>query len=188
MMPTDIRDVLARRKERKAKRAEKRKATGPNRATRLRRIKKELSALWSKSVRNRDGNRCLMCGKTEHLAGHHWRHRRGHSLALAFDIRNGATLCYGCHIGRLHRDGDGAFVLRFLSLMCDKIGAADCTDMDEIARHPRPVSLEELEEIRAAFLAPQPESRMEFCPSCQEMYDAAKDQYHRSSCADRNKP
>ena len=129
----------------------------PNRQTKIKRIKKEISVLWSKTVRDRDGRKCLMCGKVEDydngviLNAHHWRHRKGHSLALAFDIRNGATLCYGCHIGRLHRDGDGAFILCFLSMMSDKIGAADCADMDEIARHPRPVSLEDLEAIKASF-------------------------------------
>ena len=146
----------AEAKERKRKRAEKRKAIGPNRATRIKRIKKELAALWSKAVRARDGNRCIMCAKTEHLAGHHWRYRRGHSLALAFDIRNGATLCYGCHIGRIHRDGDGEFIMRFLQRMTEKIGIADCADMDEIAKHPRPVSLEELEDIRASFNVKEP--------------------------------
>ena len=206
MLNPGQKEKMAAAKERKAKRAAKRKTTGPNRATRIKRIKKELSALWSNAVRDRDGRRCLMCGKAENKAeglvlnAHHWRHRKGHSLALAFDVRNGATLCYGCHIGRLHRDGDGAFILRFLSLMVDKIGAADCADMDEIARHPRPVSLEELGDIRDSFFAPKPEHMnvvqgsncthpvKEPCFLCGEGFCPKCDPAHRENCRDAHKP
>ena len=203
-MKINIPAILSRRKDRKAKRAEKRRAVGPNRATRINRIKKELTSLWSKAVRNRDGNKCLMCGNSDNLNAHHWRHRKGHSLALAFDIRNGATLCaYPCHLGRLHRDGDGAFILRFLSMMADKIGAADCSDMDEIARHPRPISLEELEAIRDSFLAtksehagvkPEPKPSActhpakEPCFLCGESFCPSCDPEHRSNCRDAHKP
>ena len=68
----------------------------PNRQVQIKRIKKVLQGLWSKAVRERDGDKCLMCGKTEFLHAHHWLFRKGHSLALAFDVRNGAALCYGC--------------------------------------------------------------------------------------------
>ena len=134
----------------------------PNRQKRIKRIKLELSRLWSLAVRKRDGNRCLMCGKTDNLNAHHWRHRKGHSLALAYDVRNGATLCaYPCHLGRLHRDGDGAFILRFLSMMVERIGAANCADMDEIARNPHTISLEELEGVRDELMGCIPNPREE---------------------------
>ena len=127
----------------------------PNRAVRLKRIKKELAKLWSLAVRHRDGGKCVMCGKTEYSQAHHWLFRKGHSLALAFNVANGATLCYGCHIGRVHRDGDGDFIMRLGSLMTERIGSAIVSDMQEIAKHPEPISLEDLETLREAFLCGQ---------------------------------
>ena len=124
----------------------------PNRQVQIKRIKKVLQGLWSKAVRERDGNKCLMCGKTEFLHAHHWLFRKGHSLALAFDVRNGAALCYGCHIGRLHHDGDGEFIMRFLELMRNKIGASDIAGMEEIARHPHTLTLEDLQEVHDGYI------------------------------------
>ena len=124
-----------------------------NRALRLKRVKKQLAVLWSLAVRRRDGGRCVMCGKAEGLNAHHWRYRKSHSLALAFNPANGATLCaYPCHLGRIHHDGDGAFVARFFEVMRQKLGDAVIAEMDEIAKPPhQTITLEWLEELRDKF-------------------------------------
>jgi 5-methylcytosine-specific restriction endonuclease McrA len=50
--------------------------------------------VWSKAVRDRD-KRCLVCGKTEYLAAHHFIRRGVKSTRLALD--NGITLCPSHH-------------------------------------------------------------------------------------------
>lgn len=70
----------------------------------LKRLKKACLSLWSELVRERDGHKCLLCGKTENLTAHHWCvPKRGHE-AFAYNPMNGATLCYACHIHRVHRE------------------------------------------------------------------------------------
>jgi hypothetical protein len=146
-------DALAKQsaaKERRRKRAEK----GPNRATRMRRVKAQLAVLWSIAVRRRDG-KCVMCGKTDTLQAHHWLFFKSHSMALAFNPANGATLCYPCHIFKLHMRGDGDFAMRLCETMTARVGSGIVEEMREIARNPRPISLEELEELRYAFTGNQ---------------------------------
>lgn len=52
--------------------------------------------IWSKKVRERDGNKCVLCGSTEHLNAHHlmpkkfWKDYR-------LELNNGITLCCKCH-------------------------------------------------------------------------------------------
>lgn len=116
-----------------------------NRKERTKRLKKAGLVLWSLVVRKRDGNRCLMCGKTEYMQAHHWLFRKSHSVRLALDPANGATLCYGCHIGRIHHDGDGDFVLRLADKMTAIVGPLKVEEMRETARHSGPISLEDVE-------------------------------------------
>lgn len=49
---------------------------------------------WSEIVRQRDG-KCLVCGKTEYLAAHHYIRRSVKSTRLLPD--NGITLCPSHH-------------------------------------------------------------------------------------------
>ena len=67
----------------------------------IKRLKKKCDELWSKAVRLRDG-RCLLCGKTDGLAAHHYIHTKGSSLHHRFNVKNGITLCYACHIHKVH--------------------------------------------------------------------------------------
>jgi len=100
-------------------------------------IKKRIlgtGGIWSQAVRKRDDHKCVMCGKTETLQAHHWLFRRAHSLATAVEIGNGITLCYGCHMGRIHHDGDGDFILRLAEKMTEKIGVPEVERLRELAR------------------------------------------------------
>lgn len=67
----------------------------------------ELDELCSKYVRTRD-NKCILCGKhvgeTKKLQSHHWIVSRARSTKYRFDERNCVSLCYGCHIGRVHHN------------------------------------------------------------------------------------
>jgi predicted restriction endonuclease len=65
-------------------------------------IKKELDALWSKRIRESDG-RCVLCGsKDKQLYAHHYIVNRARSVKYRWDMRNGVSLCYGCHRYKVH--------------------------------------------------------------------------------------
>jgi len=126
----------------------------PNRQVRMKRVKKALAILWSKAVRSRDGNRCVLCGATENLAAHHWLYHKAHSLSLAYNVGNGATLCYSCHIIKIHRRADGATVLRLAEKMTDILGPGTIDEMREIVKDKdlqAVMTLEDLELLRVAF-------------------------------------
>lgn len=59
---------------------------------------------WSLTVKARDGFKCVLCGGTELLTVHHWyfTKQEGRAARLCYD--NGATMCYTCHIRKLHQN------------------------------------------------------------------------------------
>jgi len=69
--------------------------------TKRQKLIKDLDTLWSKAVRERDGE-CLLCLKRDTLQAHHWIVPRARSLKHRWDIRNGTTLCYTCHMFKIH--------------------------------------------------------------------------------------
>ena len=80
----------------------------------LPRLKKQLDKLWSERVRTRDG-KCVLCGKTgKGLQAHHYIKSRARSLKYRWDIRNGITLCYGCHIYAVHMTASFEIVNKLL--------------------------------------------------------------------------
>lgn len=64
-------------------------------------LRKEADKLASEVVRKRDG-RCLMCGATEGLQAHHFIVTKGASTKHRWDLRNLISLCYPCHIHKVH--------------------------------------------------------------------------------------
>lgn len=68
---------------------------------------KEADDIFSKLIRARDGNQCVMCGRTENLTcSHFWG--RGHS-STRYDPENCDTLCWmPCHI-RVEKEKQGAY-------------------------------------------------------------------------------
>ena len=70
-------------------------------------VKKALYADWTLRVKQRDGWKCLGCGCTDsRLSAHHWYVSDHLSHAARYCIHNGATLCYACHIRRIHQNPD----------------------------------------------------------------------------------
>lgn len=63
-------------------------------------IKEKLHARWAKEGKEKDGNRCVLCGSTRALNSHHIFAKK--SMALRFDPLNHATLCTACHIYGIH--------------------------------------------------------------------------------------
>lgn len=71
--------------------------------------------IWSKEVRERDGNKCFLCGSTEHLQAHHILPKHGWK-DYRLDLNNGITLCAACHnFGKwsVHKGASLFFYLKF---------------------------------------------------------------------------
>ena len=51
---------------------------------------------WSKAVKERDGNKCTICGETENLHTHHIKTWNEYP-ELRYELSNGITYCWSCH-------------------------------------------------------------------------------------------
>lgn len=69
---------------------------------------------WSKDVRERDGNKCIVCGKTEYLNAHHLIPKKRFPQYM-LEINCGITLCPYCHqFGPFAAETNGIFSAEFL--------------------------------------------------------------------------
>lgn len=98
--------------------------------TNLKKLIKKADSLWSKCVRTRDGQ-CVLCGSKSSLQSHHWILTRNQSNKYKFDLRNGVTLCYGCHIHGVHKN-PSVYLLDRLKTLCIARGIASQEDINEI--------------------------------------------------------
>jgi len=64
---------------------------------------------WSKAVRARDNNTCVICGSQEKLEAHHILPKALYPDS-AYMMINGITLCDDCHLS-VHRKNNGWKVL-----------------------------------------------------------------------------
>lgn len=72
---------------------------------------------WSKAVRERDGNKCFVCGSTERVQAHHICQKRMWK-SLKYDLNNGISLCCKCHsFGKysVHRGTDLLLIEKLLN-------------------------------------------------------------------------
>lgn len=120
----------------------------------LKQLDKKADALWSKCVRARD-KRCVLCGSDSALQAHHWILTRNQSSKYKFDLRNGVTLCYGCHIHGVHRN-PSIYLLDRLKDLCIAKGIATQEDINEIKSNKNEIhkrNLLELDNIITALEA-----------------------------------
>jgi hypothetical protein len=67
-----------------------------------------LDTIWSSAVKERDGFKCMLCGRPQQegrgkgLNSHHLITRLKYSTR--WNIDNGVALCYACHIRKVHVD------------------------------------------------------------------------------------
>lgn len=79
-----------------------------------RNFKKNLDSLWSRIVRSRD-KKCVVCGSRENLQAHHCIVRKAQGNKTRWEPDNGITLCYVCHMFKLHgNQGDKEFLDKYL--------------------------------------------------------------------------
>jgi hypothetical protein len=67
-------------------------------------IVKKLDSLWSHIIREIYQGKCALCGRDGQCA-HHFFGKGSHS-ATRWDVHNGLWLCFGCHIRKIHQDGN----------------------------------------------------------------------------------
>lgn len=123
-------------------------------------ILKELDKYWSLLVRNRD-RKCMLCGgfieQIDKLQAHHWILSRAKSLKYRYDVRNGISLCYGCHIHQVHTNPTVDIINRLMaSAVQNRIVSQD--EISEISSTGREVSkistvelFELLEKLKADY-------------------------------------
>ena len=58
-------------------------------------IREKKDKQWSQAIKERDGFKCLHCGKDKYLNAHHIFSRNNYKVR--WDMDNGVTLCSGCH-------------------------------------------------------------------------------------------
>ena len=79
----------------------KKKAKAKVKTKSVKQLRKIADDLVSQVTRLRD-KRCLMCGATEGLQAHHFIVTKGASTKHRWDLRNLISLCYPCHIHKVH--------------------------------------------------------------------------------------
>ena len=72
----------------------------------LKLVKKTLYADWAIRVKRADGWKCAMCGDTDRIAGHHWFVCDKQAHTARYLVANGITLCFACHLRKVHLRAD----------------------------------------------------------------------------------
>lgn len=124
--------------------------------TNLKKLIKKADSLWSQCIRTRDGQ-CVLCGSKNSLQAHHWIVTRNQSNKYKYDLRNGVTLCYGCHIHGVHRN-PSVYLLDRLKTVCIALGIASQEDINEISANRHEVhkrGIGEMENVITALSAYQ---------------------------------
>lgn len=135
----------------KLKKKVKRKSKKVNKAKLIKKLKKQNFKLWSKCVRLRDYNKCIICGKTEKLQAHHCLVRAALSLRTRFIIDNGVSLCYRCHLIEIHKNGEKRFFEKYIKILDEKIPKEKQQEIYKIAENKEPITLEELQVINESL-------------------------------------
>lgn len=67
----------------------------------IKRLRNKCDKLWSEAVRTRDGE-CVLCGKKDGLNAHHWIHSKAQGNLHRWNVKNGISLCFACHLYKVH--------------------------------------------------------------------------------------
>ena len=117
----------------------------------LKKLDKKADALWSQCIRARD-KECVLCGRKTALQAHHWILSRAQSSRYKFDLRNGVTLCYGCHIHGIH-SRPSLYLMNRLKEACLTRGIVTKEDINEIIANKNEVHKRNLLELDNIIVA-----------------------------------
>jgi len=86
----------------------------------LRIVKKTLYTTWSLKVKQADEWRCALCGEAVlPLMSHHWYCCDKQAHAARYVVDNGITLCFACHLRKVHLRADYVIVNKLYRYMVD---------------------------------------------------------------------
>lgn len=94
-------------------------------------IKKTLYANWALKVKQADGWKCALCESTENLTAHHWYVSDHHAHTARYEVSNGITLCYACHIRSVHTRADYVTIIKLYNYML-KYRGFDSTTIEHL--------------------------------------------------------
>ena len=70
-----------------------------------------LYVAWRKSVKKRDGEKCILCDSTNRIQVHHIE-KWADKPHIRFDINNGVSLCYNCHLTTFKREEEYEYIFK----------------------------------------------------------------------------
>lgn len=112
-------------------------------------LKNKCDKLWSEAIRTRDGE-CVLCGKKDTLNAHHWVHSKAQGNQHRWNVKNGITLCYTCHIYKVHSFAS-ADILEQLKKAAFEMGILTKEELEAIANDHAiaKFGVEDMERVKA---------------------------------------
>ena len=111
-------------------------------------VKRTIMENWKLRVKQRDGWACVLCGAKDYLNAHHW-YASDHSGHMSrYCIDNGVTLCYACHLRKVHIRADYRTINELFTHMLEN-GKADPKLIDSLI--DTPVTVPELRALWKTF-------------------------------------
>jgi hypothetical protein len=125
-----------------------RKVTEKSNEKDLKHLEDECRALWRKAVHWIWDGHCALCGKptNDHDAHHYFT--KGIHAGIKYEINCGILLCYGCHIGKVHKGGE---VEKLRDVYIDKIGLDRFESLKERSDIVTKYNFESLLAVRGAL-------------------------------------
>lgn len=119
----------------------------------IKRLKTKCDKLWSECVRTRDGE-CVLCGKKDGLNAHHWIHSRAQGNLHRWDIKNGVSVCFACHLYKIHNYAS-ADIMERLKKEAFSRGIVQPEEYEEIANNHAitKFGVEDLEKVKEYLTA-----------------------------------
>ena len=109
----------------------------------------ECDLLVSQLCRLQWDNKCGMCGRNgDNLAAHHFFGKKSHG-SVRHDSRNLILLCFGCHIRRVHQEGDTEPAREAI---IKRIGAEEFEAVKWEAHQIRKFKVGDLEDIKLSLI------------------------------------
>ena len=119
-----------------------------NTQKKIKALKNKCDKLWSEAIRTRDGE-CILCGKKETLQAHHWIHSKAQGNMHRWEVKNGVTLCYACHIHKVHKFSSADILEQLKAAAFDR-GIVTSEEMEAISNNHQiaKFGVEDMERIK----------------------------------------
>ena len=146
----------------------RKRSKNPRRAL-IQKLRDQCDKLWSKYIRTRDP-KCLYCSREENLQAHHAIVTKGASISTRWNLQNGVTLCYDCHINKYHGNQASLDFHRILLQKIDHV--IPFLEQEKVLVESKkifkvsPVSLEEKKAWLESQLQILEQQRFEYEPVC----------------------